>query len=41
MLDRIANGHAERKQEHLCNSEERSAEHDVSNRPSVIQRPEH
>lgn len=37
MLDRVADGHAECEKENLCACEERRSEHDITNRPAVLE----
>ena len=41
MLDRITDRDAEREQKDLGNSEESSAEDNVTDRPSILKRAEH
>ena len=40
MLDGVADGDREREEDDLRDGEERSAEHDVANRPAVLERAE-
>lgn len=40
MLNRIANRHAEREQQHLRTSKERRAKDDIADRPPVLERAE-
>ena len=40
MLDRVANGDRERKEDDLRDGEERSAKHNVADRPAVLERAE-
>jgi len=41
VFDGVADRDAESEQDHLSNGEERGAEHDISNGPTVFKRSEH
>ena len=40
MLDRVANGDRERKEDDLRDGEERGAKHNVADRPAILERAE-
>jgi hypothetical protein len=41
MFDGVADRHAEGEQDYLSDGEERGSEHDISDGPTVFERPEH